>query len=379
MSRAVVFMGAGCPLEIGQFAVPEPRTGEVLVRVTCCTLCRSDLHTHAGRRTEPTPIVLGHEIVGQVEAFRADGARVDASGLPLRIGDRVSWAVAVGCGFVLLLRREELPQKCERPYKYGHQRLTPERPLGGDWPTMSYLCQEQPVSGFGRDPRPGGGVSQLWAGDSGGPVPVQRAGRRTNHPHPGRGHSRSDGMCDGSRPPGGAVVVSDPDPALRNRAYNFGATHALSADAEEIATAIRDVTQGRGADLVLELAGVEDAAVTTALASARTGGAVILAGTVAPIGSVGFDPEQVVRRMLSIRGVHNYHPRDLATARGVYRRSWPRLSLEEPCRRRIPVKPDRVGIHRGPYPAWHAHCRCPGSTDRQMTAISQPATSGRPR
>ena len=34
----------------------------------------------------------------------------------------------------------------------------------------------------------------------------------------------------------------------------------------------------------------------------------------APAGVVGFDPENVVRRMLTIRGVHNYHPRDLATA-----------------------------------------------------------------
>ncbi len=40
----------------------------------------------------------------------------------------------------------------------------------------------------------------------------------------------------------------------------------------------------------------------------------LLAGTVAPVGEVGFDPEAVVRRWLTIRGVHNYHPRDLATA-----------------------------------------------------------------
>jgi threonine dehydrogenase-like Zn-dependent dehydrogenase len=43
---------------------------------------------------------------------------------------------------------------------------------------------------------------------------------------------------------------------------------------------------------------------------------VVLAGTVAPVGTVGLDPEKVVRRLLTIRGVHNYHPRDLATALG---------------------------------------------------------------
>ena len=40
----------------------------------------------------------------------------------------------------------------------------------------------------------------------------------------------------------------------------------------------------------------------------------VLAGTVAPTPGVELDPEQVVRRLLTIRGVHNYHPRDLGAA-----------------------------------------------------------------
>jgi alcohol dehydrogenase len=61
------------------------------------------------------------------------------------------------------------------------------------------------------------------------------------------------------------------------------------------------------------LAGVAQS-VESALALARNGGTVVLAGTVAPVGNIGLDPEDVVRRMLTIRGVHNYHPRDLAAA-----------------------------------------------------------------
>jgi alcohol dehydrogenase len=112
-----------------------------------------------------------------------------------------------------------------------------------------------------------------------------------------------------------AVIVSDLVPACRERALDFGATDAFPAEAEELAAGVREVTGGRGADLVLELAGVAGA-VEAGLASARTGGTVVLAGTVAPVGKVGLDPEYVVRRMLTIRGVHNYHPRDLATALG---------------------------------------------------------------
>src|SRR5262245_45891376 len=130
MGRAAVFHGPGRPLELACDPDPEPVAAAVLVRVSCCTLCRSDLHTHAGRRAEPTPTVLGHEIVGRIEAFGPEAPRHDAAGQPAAEGDRVSWAIAVGCGTCFFCA-EGLPQKCERPYKYGHQPLAPGRPLGG--------------------------------------------------------------------------------------------------------------------------------------------------------------------------------------------------------------------------------------------------------
>jgi alcohol dehydrogenase len=110
-----------------------------------------------------------------------------------------------------------------------------------------------------------------------------------------------------------AVMACDPVPACRDRAFHFGATHVFPAEPRELVGGVREVTQGRGADLVLELAGTK-AAVQSGLALARTGGTVLLAGTVAPLGTIELDPEDVVRRVLTIRGMHNYHPRDLATA-----------------------------------------------------------------
>src|SRR5262249_42675864 len=130
IARAVHFHGPGRPLEIVTLPVPEPRGEELLVRVSRCTLCRSDLHTHAGRRTELTPCVLGHEIVGRIEAFGPGTRRCDAAGTAVSVGDRATGAIAVGCGRCFFCA-EALPQKCERPYKYGHQRATAERPFGG--------------------------------------------------------------------------------------------------------------------------------------------------------------------------------------------------------------------------------------------------------
>ncbi len=309
MQRAVVFTGAGKALEMVRSAVPEPRGAEVLVRVTCCTLCRSDLHTHAGRRVEPTPSVLGHEIVGRIEAFGPRAPRQDAAGLRLDVGSRISWAVAVGCGTCFFCA-EDLPQKCERPYKYGHHRLDPERPLGGGLADYVLLvpgtvCYRVPDEVPDSVAAPANCATATVAAllRCGGPV----AGRTVLVLGAG---VLGVTACAMARARGArAVLVSDPVPACCERALHFGATHAFPAELE----GVRDLTAGRGADIALELAGAA-ATVQAGLALVRTGGTVVLAGTVAPVGNVGFDPESVVRRLLTIRGVHNYHPRDLATA-----------------------------------------------------------------
>jgi alcohol dehydrogenase len=315
MQRAVVFAGAGKRMALVRSPLPDLRGAELLVRVACCTLCRSDLHTHAGRRTEPTPTVLGHEIAGRIEAFGPEAPRHDAEGVPLSAGSRVSWAVTVGCGSCFFCA-EGLPQKCERPYKYGHERLSPERPLGGGLADYIVL-----VPGTVCFRVPDAVPDQVAASAScatatvaallrhGGPV----AGRTVLVLGAGVLGVTACAMAGaaGAR----AVMTSDPVPACRERAHCFGATHVFPAEAEELAAGVREITQGRGADLVLELAGAAGT-VQAGLALARTGGTVVLAGTVAPVGAVGFDPENVVRRMLTIRGVHNYHPHDLATALG---------------------------------------------------------------
>jgi alcohol dehydrogenase len=120
--------------------------------------------------------------------------------------------------------------------------------------------------------------------------------------------------CAMARAAGADLVLAvDPDAACRSRAMAFGATDALPADPGSLAAAVADRTDGRGADVVLELAGVAES-VRAGLSLVRTGGVLLLAGTVAPTPAVALDPEAVVRRMLTIRGVHNYHPRDLPTA-----------------------------------------------------------------
>ena len=70
--RAMVYRGNGPALTLEERPVPEPGAGEVLVRVSACGVCRTDLHVVDGDLTEPRlPVVPGHEIVGRVAALGA--------------------------------------------------------------------------------------------------------------------------------------------------------------------------------------------------------------------------------------------------------------------------------------------------------------------
>ncbi|MFQ6048034.1 MAG: alcohol dehydrogenase catalytic domain-containing protein, partial [Phycisphaerae bacterium] len=62
------------PLRQAELPVPQPRAGQVLIRVRACGVCHTDLHTVEGELPLPKlPVTPGHEVIGVVEA-RADGA-----------------------------------------------------------------------------------------------------------------------------------------------------------------------------------------------------------------------------------------------------------------------------------------------------------------
>jgi len=85
--RAMVLHQANRPLRLEERAVPEPGPGQVLVRVSACGVCRTDLHVCDGELTEPKlPLVPGHEVVGRVAAL---GAGVERFAEGVRVG--VPW------------------------------------------------------------------------------------------------------------------------------------------------------------------------------------------------------------------------------------------------------------------------------------------------
>jgi len=81
--RAMVLTAPRRPLLLEDLPQPEPADGQVLVRVGACGVCRTDLHVMDGELKHPKlPLILGHEIVGEVAALGGGATR-------FKVGDRV--------------------------------------------------------------------------------------------------------------------------------------------------------------------------------------------------------------------------------------------------------------------------------------------------
>ncbi len=114
--RAMVLDKPRTPLVLREKAVPAPGQGEILIEVSACGVCRTDLHVVDGDLTEPKlPIIPGHEIVGRVAAL---GEGVSGFELGERVG--VPWLGAT-CGVCPYCRsgRENL---CDHPIFTGYTR-----------------------------------------------------------------------------------------------------------------------------------------------------------------------------------------------------------------------------------------------------------------
>ena len=72
--RAMTFERTGKPLELREYPIPEPQTGQVQLKIHACAVCRTDLHVVDGELPNPKlALIIGHEIVGRVTRV-GDGA-----------------------------------------------------------------------------------------------------------------------------------------------------------------------------------------------------------------------------------------------------------------------------------------------------------------
>ncbi len=310
-TRAAVFHGAGLPLEFREFPLAEPEHSEILVEVVACTLCGSDLHSLRGRRTVPVPTILGHEVLGKIAAFGPAAARHDAAGEPLTVGDRITWAIVASCGECFYCRRS-LPQKCERQTKYGHEPLRPGRDLTGG---LADHCVLVSGTAIFRVPEPLPDATACPANCATATVAAaldaagQLAGRSMLVM--GCGMLGLTATAWARALGAASVIACDVEPRRLALAETFGAT--VACPPASLSRIVKDATSSHGVDIALELTG-EPTALESLFPLARLGGSLILVGAVFPTRSIAIAPEQIVRRCLTVRGIHNYAPRHLQAA-----------------------------------------------------------------
>ena len=328
--QAAIFRQPTAPLQLVSVPRPQLSCGEILVRLDCCTLCASDLHTLSGKRDAPRPSVLGHEMVGRIEALGSPRTAID--GRPLNPGDRISWSIAASCGECSLCSAG-VPQKCDTLFKYGHQQF----PLGHAAPTASpdntsvqesrsllagglaTHCHLVPETAVVHVPAE---LPDAVACPANCATATVTAARRIAN-----GFDRKNVLVLGGGMLGltaaamarhdgaGQVIVADVDPQRLQLAERFGASQIVWLDPQQDPERHELAISGAcdWIDLALEMSGALPA-VELGLAALRTGGQLVLVGSVFPAGKWELDPERLVRRLIQINGLHNYAPQDLVAA-----------------------------------------------------------------
>ncbi|MEV8213129.1 zinc-binding dehydrogenase [Leifsonia sp. NPDC077715] len=334
-ATAMVWPGEGHAHEA--VAVPGVRLapGDVLVEVELATVCGSDLHTVQGRRLAQAPLVLGHEQVGRVIALGRGGAKT-TDGHRVTLGERVVWSVAVPCGRCVRCRRG-LPQNCLSLQKYGHERMRRGWELSGGFATHTHILEGTPLVRVPDDipaevlaPASCSTASVAAALEAASQI-VPLDGALVLVAGAGMLGLTATAMATDA---GARVVVSEPVPERRDAAKAFGAVAvadpSAGADPALSLAAVLHKAGGRAAvpTVALELSG-DPSAVRSLLAAVDVGGVLVLVGSVTPGPELAIAPEQLVRNLLTIRGVHNYAPRHLEQAVRFLADAWDRYPFAE--------------------------------------------------
>ena len=314
--RAVVYDAPNAPFVVREFPVRDVHPDEVLVRITMSTICRSDIHSYQGHRPNPCPGILGHEIVGVIEQLGAE-REVDLRGDKQAIGDRVTWTEFFHDGDSYYADVHDMPQKAHGLRKYGHD-LADEDPhfLGG----FADYCYIMPGTGILKLPDEitdeeatplncGAAtmVSVTEAGeiDVGDTVVVQGLGLLGLY------------GCAIAKARGARKVIGlDAVPDRLALAAKFGCDVTFDVSKlsdEQLVAAVRAECPPDGADVGIEVCGLPGV-IPAGLKMLRVGGRYVLGGLVNPNAMFTVDGNEILRRWITIRGVHNYHPRHLVQA-----------------------------------------------------------------
>ncbi|MEZ5381312.1 MAG: S-(hydroxymethyl)mycothiol dehydrogenase [Microthrixaceae bacterium] len=252
--RGVIARSSGAPVEVCDIIVPDPGPGEARVTVEACGVCHTDLHYREGGISDEFPFLLGHEAAGRVEAVGEDVTEVAP-------GDFVVLNWRAVCGQCRACAKGR-PQYCFNTHNAAQPMtladgtaLSPALGLGAfaeaTLVAAGQCTKVNPradaavagllgcgvMAGFGAAVHTGG----VTRGDS---VAVFGCG------------GVGDAAIAGAALAGATTIIAvDRDPTKLEWASGFGATHTVDASSVDPVEAIRHVTGGFGADVVVEAVG----------------------------------------------------------------------------------------------------------------------------
>ena len=252
--RGVVARGKGAPVSLETIIVPDPGPGEALVKVEACGVCHTDLHYREGGINDDFPFLLGHEAAGVVEAV-GEGVTDVAP------GDFVilNWRAVCGQCRACLRGR---PWYCFNTHN-AKQKMTLEDGTELSPALGIGAFAEKTLVAAGQCTKVDRAASAAAAGLLGCGV-MAGIGAAINTGNVGRGDSVAvigcggvgDAAIVGSNLAGAAKIIAvDLDDRKLETARKLGATHTVNSKESDPVEAIRELTGGNGADVVIEAVG----------------------------------------------------------------------------------------------------------------------------
>ena len=278
--KAAVCREFGKPLIIEEIAIDAPQGGEIMVKLSACAICHSDILFMAGAwgGAEKLPAVFGHEAAGVVEAA---GPGVDGA----RPGDRVIVSLIRSCGNCFYCAQGD-QHLCETKFPLDREcrlRDRDGRPVfqglrTGAFAEYTVVHQSQAVvipetlpfdsacllacgviTGFGAVVN----TAKMPPGSSA--VVIGAGGVGLN--------SIQGAALSGANP----LIAIDLLASKLETALAFGATHAIDPVAENAAEIVKSLTAGRGADYVFVTVGSVKA-IEQGLGLLRRAGTLVIVG-----------------------------------------------------------------------------------------------------
>ncbi|MDK1359148.1 S-(hydroxymethyl)mycothiol dehydrogenase [Arthrobacter sp. zg-Y1219] len=252
--QAVVVKEKNAPVSLETILVPDPGPGEALVDILTCGVCHTDLHYKQGAINDDYPFLLGHEATGVVSAVGPDVTEVAP-------GDRVVLNWRAVCGECRACRKGE-PQYCFNTHN-ATQKMTLEDGTELTAALGIGAFAEKTLVAAGQCTKVDDDVDAAAVGLLGCGI-MAGIGAAINTGEVQRGESVAVIGCGGvgiaavagAQLAGATTIIAvDIDSKKLGLAKAQGATHAINSKDEDPVEAIRALTGGNGADVVIDAVG----------------------------------------------------------------------------------------------------------------------------